>query len=123
VAGKTGTTDDYRDAWFIGYTPRRVAGVWVGFDKRDLVGLSGGAAALPIWSETVKHILPDGGDGGWRRPAGIATVAICPESGKLANSDCPEWREDEFIEGTEPLDECDVHRGGFIDSIKRVFNL
>lgn len=123
VAGKTGTTDDYRDAWFIGYTPRRVAGVWVGFDKREVVGLAGGAAALPIWSATMKRIAPDGGDGGWRRPPGIEVVAVCPESGKLANADCPNWREDEFIQGTEPEDECDKHGGGFFDAVKRIFHL
>ncbi|MDM7916024.1 MAG: penicillin-binding transpeptidase domain-containing protein, partial [Candidatus Eisenbacteria bacterium] len=116
VAGKTGTTDDYRDAWFIGFTPRRLAGVWVGYDRKEVIGLSGSAAALPIWGKVMLAIRPDRGDGEFQRPPGIVTVAIDPESGMLATSDCPGWREEEFLEGTEPQEECDRH-GGFFDSI------
>ena len=51
IAGKTGTTNDYRDAWFIGFTPQRVAGVWVGFDQVDVTGLSG-HVSLDVWCDT-----------------------------------------------------------------------
>jgi membrane carboxypeptidase/penicillin-binding protein len=54
AAGKTGTTNDYKDAWFVGYTPDLLAVVWVGYDGPAKIGLSGGEAALPIWTEFMK---------------------------------------------------------------------
>lgn len=123
VAGKTGTTNDYKDAWFIGFSPRRVAGVWVGFDKKDVVGLSGGAAALPIWSELFRKIQPSGGDGAFPRPPGVVRVPIDPTTGDLATADCPDWMEEDFVEGTEPQRECETHGAGFFDSVRRFFRL
>ncbi|MGH7809177.1 MAG: hypothetical protein ACREP5_02760, partial [Candidatus Binatia bacterium] len=55
AAGKTGTTNDYKDAWFVGYTPDLLAVVWVGFDGPRKIGLSGAEAALPIWTEFMKN--------------------------------------------------------------------
>ncbi len=123
VAGKTGTTDDYRDAWFVGYTPRRSIGVWVGFDRRELIGLSGAAAALPIWAAAMRKSIDPGGDGSFRRPGGIVTSPICLETGLLATGSCPDFREEEFIKGTEPQDSCDRHGGGIIGTIRRWLNL
>lgn len=123
VAGKTGTTDDYRDAWFVGYTPRRAIGVWIGFDRRDLIGLSGAAAALPIWAAAMRESMDPSGDGSFPRPPGIVTVPICPESGLLATGSCPDFREEEYIDGTEPEDSCDRHGGGIISTIRRFLNL
>lgn len=123
VAGKTGTTDDYRDAWFVGFTPRRAIGVWVGFDRRELIGLSGTAAALPIWASAMRESIDPSGDGLFPRPGGIVTVPICPETGLLATGSCPDFREEEYIEGTEPLDSCDRHGGGIIGTIRRFLNL
>src|SRR5690242_6326079 len=59
IAGKTGTTDGYRDAWFVGYTSDVVIGVWVGFDDERAIRLTGSQAALPIWMEIAKRILPE----------------------------------------------------------------
>jgi penicillin-binding protein 1B len=121
VAGKTGTTDDYRDAWFEGYDPDRAVGVWVGFDRRQDVGLSGSAAALPIWAQVFQGIR---GGGPWRDftpPPGIVTVLICPESGGKVTGNCPDWIEEEFLAGTEPQKDCDLHGGGFLRRLRRFF--
>jgi membrane carboxypeptidase/penicillin-binding protein len=121
VAGKTGTTDDFRDAWFVGYTPARAIGVWVGFDREDAVGLTGAAAALPIWASAMRDSEGANGDGTFTRPRGVVSVVIDPETGLLATQDCPDSREEEFIRGTEPTEECDRHGPGLIDRLGRLF--
>jgi penicillin-binding protein 1B len=123
VAGKTGTTDDYRDAWFIGYTPRRVAGVWVGFDKREFLDLSGATAALPIWASLMRSTMSGQGDGGFERPPGIVSVMIDPETGLIATGACPDFRAEEFVDGTQPRRECDAHGEGLLQEVKRLFRL
>jgi penicillin-binding protein 1B len=122
AAGKTGTTDDFRDAWFVGYTPARVAGVWVGFDRTEVTGLSGASAALPIWSSILSKIEVPGGDGPFTRPPGIVTVPIDPETGQVATGQCPEFLHETFISGTEPTEECSRH-GGFFDRVRRFFGV
>jgi 1A family penicillin-binding protein len=122
VAGKTGTTDEYRDAWFVGYTPDLVIGVWVGFDDGSALGLSGSAAALPIWIELARQVIPSASPE-FSVPSGIVTRAIDPETGQLATSKCPHEVEETFIEGTEPTVYCQVHGGGWWDDIKRKFGL
>lgn len=119
VAGKTGTTDSDVDAWFVGYTPARAVGVWVGFDKRDQVGLTGAAAALPIWTDIMDQVEPPGGDGQFEQPKGIISLPIDPDSGLLATANCPTFRAEVFIEGTEPTQDCDLHGGTFISRLKR----
>jgi penicillin-binding protein 1B len=122
IAGKTGTTDGSRDAWFIGYTPDLVVGVWVGFDDGREVKLSGAQAALPIWTDFVKEVLPaDSPD--FPVPSGILTKAIDPQTGQLATSQCPESVSEVFIEGTEPTLYCELHGEGFWDRFKRIFGL
>ena len=123
VAGKTGTTDDYRDAWFVGYTPRRAVGVWVGFDRHEFLDLSGAAAALPIWALVMNETVSKSGDGGFAHPPGIVTAVIDPESGMIATAGCPEFREEEFVAGTQPREDCDRHGGGFLQEIKKLFRL
>jgi penicillin-binding protein 1B len=122
LAGKTGTTDEYRDAWFVGYTPDLVIGVWVGFDDGSALGLSGSAAALPIWIELARQIIPSTSPG-FPVPPGVITRAIDPETGQLTTSKCPQEVEEIFIEGTEPTVYCQVHGGGWWDEIKRKFGL
>jgi penicillin-binding protein 1B len=122
LAGKTGTTDEYRDAWFVGYTPDLVIGVWVGFDDGSALGLSGSAAALPIWIELARQIIPSASPE-FPVPPGVITRAIDPETGQLATSKCPQEVEETFIEGTEPTVYCQVHGGGWWDEIKRKFGL
>jgi penicillin-binding protein 1B len=122
VAGKTGTTDGYRDAWFIGYTPDITIGVWVGFDDERPIKLTGAQAALPIWSElALRLIRQDSQD--FEAPVGVVQRRIDPKSGQLATAQCPEKRLEFFIAGTEPTVYCEVHGGGFWERMKQTFGL
>ena len=120
VAGKTGTTDGYRDAWFVGYTPDIVIGVWVGFDDERPIKLTGSQAALPIWSELAIRLIPqDQPD--FEMPSGIVQREIDPKTGQLATSQCPEKTAEVFIAGTEPTVYCEVHGGGLWERFKQTF--
>src|SRR2546430_15234644 len=76
MAGKTGTTNDGRDAWFVGYTPTLLALVWVGFDNGEAHGLSGAQAALPIWADFMRLALYAYPTPSFAVPAGVATGQI-----------------------------------------------
>jgi penicillin-binding protein 1B len=110
AAGKTGTTNDYRDAWFAGFTPDLLCVVWVGFDDNTPVGLSGTRAALPIWVDFMKAAL-----GGLKPssfpapPEGIVFVDIDRDTGLLATPACPRTRSEAFVAGTEPREPCGAH--------------
>jgi len=120
VAGKTGTTDGYRDAWFIGYTADMAIGVWVGFDDERAIKLTGAQAALPIWSElAVKLFRRDQPD--FDVPEGLVERRIDPQTGQLATSQCPEKVSEIFIAGTEPTVYCEVHGGGLWERFKQTF--
>ena len=120
VAGKTGTTDGYRDAWFIGYTPDLVVGVWVGFDDEAALHLTGAQAALPMWVEFMRRVVPSGPRPVMTPPA-VVTREIDPMTGQLATSKCPQRTPELFIEGTEPTIYCEVHGSGFWERLKRGF--
>ena len=120
VAGKTGTTDGYRDAWFVGYTPDVVVGVWVGFDDEEALHLTGAQAALPMWVEFVRRILP-ATSRDFALPPAVVTRDIDPQSAQLATSKCPQRSAELFIEGTEPSIYCEVHGSGFWERVKRSF--
>lgn len=79
VAGKTGTTNDYRDAWFIGYTPDILALVWVGFDNGDTIQSTGSGAALPIWADLMQSIPHHISGNDFRMPAGIVKRKVCAD--------------------------------------------
>jgi penicillin-binding protein 1B len=111
VAGKTGTTNDGRDAWFVGYTPRLVVAVWVGFDGSDTHGLSGAEAALPIWTDFMREAVAAYPQPAFPVPAGIAFATIDVTNGRLANDACPVTARETFLSGTEPPP-CQEH-GGF----------
>ncbi|MEO2169979.1 MAG: penicillin-binding transpeptidase domain-containing protein, partial [bacterium] len=81
AAGKTGTTNGYRDAWFIGYTPDLLAGVWVGYDGGTPLELSGASAALPIWTEFMKHATAADLKRGFSVPPGITMVEVDRHTG------------------------------------------
>jgi penicillin-binding protein 1B len=128
VAGKTGTTNDFKDAWFVGYTPDILALVWVGYDDGTPINASGASAALPIWADLVKAI-PQYHSGQWfRRPPGIITCRICPETGKKAlRFGCPNPVDEVFLEEMVPQETCDRHGkfgpfNKFMESIKDLFN-
>lgn len=106
AAGKTGTTSNYRDAWFAGFTPNLLALVWVGYDDNASMGLSGTSAALPLWTQFMKHAAPDSTQD-FPSPSNIILVKINPPTGLLVNRQCPAFVYEPFIEGTEPEISCD----------------
>jgi penicillin-binding protein 1B len=110
AAGKTGTTNDLRDAWFAGFTPELLTVVWVGFDDNQPVGLSGARAALPIWTQFMKTALAGRASVPFEVPEGIDFVNIDAETGKLATPFCPKVINESFLAGTEPVQVCDLHR-------------
>jgi penicillin-binding protein 1A len=117
AAGKTGTTNDFSDAWFIGYTPQIVCGVWVGVDERRSLGrgVTGAEGALPIWVPAARALHRSLPVENFHRPDGVAAVNVCRESHKLAGDFCPDPLPDYVIAGTDPsmtLDSCDIHTGG-----------
>ena len=109
AAGKTGTTNDYKDAWFVGYTPDLLAVVWVGFDNQSKLGLSGAQAALPIWTEFMKQATAGTPITDFVPPPGIKIVEIDPLSGQQATPNCPYILREAFLEGDEPTTTCPLH--------------
>ena len=126
AAGKTGTTNDYHDAWFVGYTPKLVTGVWVGYDQPKTIISNGYAAelAVPMWSRFMR-VATKGDPADWfAQPNTIVTASICRLSGRLAGEGCRdavitdrdggltrgslEYTEF-FVRGTEPTDYCPIH--------------
>lgn len=107
LAGKTGTTNDYTDAWFVGFTTRHTILAWVGYDQKKTLGqrMTGAAAALPIWRELVEAGLRDGwvaAEEHFLVPAGVELRAIEPHSGLLAVPGTPRSIEEAFLFGTAP---------------------
>lgn len=115
VAGKTGTTNDAKDAWFVGFTPSILAAVWVGFDRNRNVGLTGAAAALPVWTRFMLAHTRGQAAQKFDPPPGIVFRKICQNSGLLSRYNCPNVREEAFESGHEPEEECNVHRDGVLD--------
>lgn len=113
AAGKTGTTDDYRDAWFIGYTPQLITGVWAGYDKPTPMGrgFTGGAICAPIWGRFMRSALADKPAVDFPRPESVVSVLIDPATGGLATPDCPNKQEEFYVAETEPTLNCPDHGG------------
>jgi penicillin-binding protein 1B len=110
AAGKSGTTNDLRDAWFVGFTPELLAVVWVGYDENQPLGLSGTQAALPIWTEFMKNALAGRPNVQFEPPDGVSFAEIDRDTGKLALPGCPRTMSESFIAGTEPGEYCELHR-------------
>ena len=110
LAGKTGTTNDARDAWFVGYTPAMVALVWVGFDTGEAHGLSGAQAALPIWSDFMRQALDAYPAPTFAPPPDVTAVTIDVTNGRAATRWCPLTGSEVFLAGTEPAP-CEEHAG------------
>jgi len=105
VAGKTGTTDDYKNAWFIGFTPYLVTGVWLGNDDNTPMNrVVGGTVPAHIWGAYMKAAVQDTPPDDWQRPDGVVNATVCGTSGLLATSRCPNPRTEVFIRGTEPTE-------------------
>src|SRR3954463_15290795 len=111
AAGKSGTTNDLRDAWFVGFTPELLTVVWVGLDDNMPLGLSGTQAALPIWTTFMMRALAGRPNVSFEAPEGLAYVEIDRDTGKLAGPACPRTFQEAFIAGTEPTEMCPLHGG------------
>jgi penicillin-binding protein 1B len=109
AAGKTGTTDEERDAWFAGYTPDLLVVVWVGYDDARPLGLTGAQAALPIWVDFMKEALAGRPSQAFPPPPGVVQATVDPASGESAHAGCPTRVTELFIEGTEPKAFCSLH--------------
>jgi 1A family penicillin-binding protein len=112
IAGKTGTTNDGADVWFVGYTPNLVAAFWFGYDERRQLSYdaSGGRLAAPAWAEFYTQgwkeaVLPNA----WDPPPGMVAATIDPTTGWLANEWCPERKVEYFKPGLEPHTDCMEH--------------
>ena len=127
AAGKTGTTNDYHDAWFVGFTPRLVAGVWVGFDQPQPIMRQGyaGDVAVPMWTAFMKAATAGHRATWFTPPKSVTSVAVCRLSGLRAGDGCDAVHVDledgaseersmvyreHFVRGTEPDDTCELHR-------------
>jgi 1A family penicillin-binding protein len=108
VAGKTGTTNEGRDAWFVGYSSTLLAVVWVGFDDGQPLALSGAQAALPIWADFMRQALEAYPAPSFTVPEGVNFVEIDTTNGKRANAFCPLVAREAFLAGSEP-GACDEH--------------
>jgi 1A family penicillin-binding protein len=116
AAGKTGTTNDYHDAWFIGFTPHLTTGVWVGYDQpRTIIGRGYAAElAVPMWARFMKEATRNDKPDWFARPRGMTTARICRLSGKLATDSCHDDQKslayyENFVAGTEPTETCPIH--------------
>lgn len=117
AAGKTGTTDDYRDAWFIGYTPQIIAGVWVGYDqpRPGGPGFTGGAICAPIWERFMRGALAGKPPVDFLIPDTVLSVLIDPSTNELATPLCPVKRKEFYIKDTQPTKPCGKHGGAAIE--------
>ncbi len=120
-----GATDDYKDAWFVGFTPELAAGVWIGFDQPRAIITDGYASELaaPLWAQFMKAALADRPAGWLAPPADVVAVEVCALSGALVRDRCRQTGEREldairasrptyveyFVEGTEPGERCPIH--------------
>ena len=110
AAGKTGTTNDLRDAWFVGFTPELLTVVWVGLDDNQALGLSGSQAALPIWLAFMQRALAGRADHPFDVPENISFVDIDRDTGATAISGCLRVSSESFLSGSGPEHICEVHR-------------
>jgi 1A family penicillin-binding protein len=139
AAGKTGTTNDYVDAWFVGFTPKLVAGVWLGFDQPQTIVANGygGEIAVPVWADFMK-VATKGDKASWlQRPKDVVGVDICRMSGKRPVEGCSHVEVlnnngelqvrsmaylEYFVKGSEPTETCDLHdTSNFFQRLAGVF--
>lgn len=119
ICGKTGTTDDARDSWFVGFSPQMVVTVWLGADKYRSIGYSGAAGAMPIASMILSRLSPPVS---WHVPQDITVCAIDPANGKLANTWTSQGVNVPYIRGTEPTEVSDTGPPSLIPDIPKVWD-
>jgi penicillin-binding protein 1A len=117
AAGKTGTTNEYTDAWFIGFTPHLVAGIWTGLDDHRIPlgrGQTGAHTALPFWADFMKMTYDtlQYEDADFPIPNGVIVKKVCRESYQLATPRCPDVYDEYFQEGHVPTQTCEIHGKG-----------
>jgi len=122
IAGKTGTTNEGNDVWFVGFTPGLVAGFWFGYDTPQSLGwgASGGRLAAPAWVDFYRNGWRERGDTGWVAPPGLVARYIDSFNGELANEYCPVAHREWFRIGSEPRQVCDEHHASIWDAIESV---
>jgi penicillin-binding protein 1A len=113
VAGKTGTTNEGNDVWFVGYTPTLVAGVWFGYDNPRQISYnaSGGRLAAPAWAEFYQAGWREAKGAAFLPPPGMVSAVVDPQSGELAGEWCPVRTRQWFKQGHEPTEQCHLHSG------------
>jgi penicillin-binding protein 1B len=109
AAGKSGTTNDLRDAWFVGFTPELLTVVWVGLDDNQPLGMSGAQAALPIWTSFMKNAVAGRAGSTFDAPQGVTFIEIDRDTGRIATPICPRLTTEAFLSGTEPMAACELH--------------
>lgn len=111
AGGKTGTYDNYTNAWFFGFTPEIVTGTWVGFEEKVNMGhnMNGAVAALPIWIDFTTAVSDSTARGRFPLADGVVTRKICSDTGFLASATCPHTRDEYYLNGTEPQTQCHQH--------------
>jgi membrane carboxypeptidase/penicillin-binding protein len=111
AAGKTGTTNDFVDAWFVGFTPNLVAGVWVGFDQPQTIIANGFAAdlAVPLWARFMKIATAGDKPDWYSPPKGVVAAEVCRVSGLLPGEFCDRIITEYFAPGTVPTQICRAH--------------
>lgn len=109
LAGKTGTTNDSRDAWFVGFSPHFLTAIWVGYDDNRPVRLSGSQAAVPIFADFTRSVPAQYFADTFPVPSDVVTAEIDPDTGYLAGQGCPRRMTEVFISGTAPRFECPLH--------------
>ncbi len=117
AAGKTGTS---RDGWFAGFTSQLLCVVWVGFDDSRPLNLEGAKSALPIWTEFMKRALQYRGYRDAKEfpiPSGVVSARLCSESFELATPQCPQTYTEFFVDGSQPVVQCELHSVGEADRV------
>ncbi|MBX7145413.1 MAG: PBP1A family penicillin-binding protein [Oligoflexia bacterium] len=111
AAGKTGTSNESRDAWFVGFTPNLATGVWVGLDDNTMIDLTGGKAAAPIWGDYMHCVSGEIAESTFVAPRDVQWIDIDADSGALATPECPRERvvREIFVTGTQPQTGCPLH--------------
>ena len=117
AGGKTGTTDNFCDNWFVGYTPQITTGCWVGFDKKISLGRNqdGAKNGVPIWTEYMIAAHDSLPVETFEEPDGIVHLEVCLESGELATDRCIEVRNEIFTDDNQPTAECHLHPSAGMD--------
>jgi len=129
IAGKTGTTDEEYDLWFVGFTPELVTVVWVGYDEPQTIGVPSSRGALPIWTHFMHEAVGLRVRGAFPKPEGVTRLEIDPLTGARAVRGCPQRTTEVFLDGTEPVLTCppgadgdrDGRPGVFSRTLKRLF--